>query len=498
MLLEDRLGSALAVSALLDGKPPQLGERYRVLRLLGRGARGVVVEAHDRRLDRVVALKLFPADEIDAGQLREARCLAELAHPHIVQVFDVDRAVLQLSDGDIPCVFVCMEHVKGCNLRELAALPNKNYDIIIDSYLAAAEGLAAAHAAGVVHGDVKPENLLLDTAGRVRVVDFGNARSPVTCDSGEAQETRYGTWEYLAPEARNDAPTERSDQYGLAVSMWEALAGVHPFGGRPAKTKQEPLTGEGLPAALEAPLRKAMAVDPEDRFTLMGEFRDALASARLRMGTQRPSRAARRLAITATAVSVLAALFALASFAHTGQGDVATMSEESLDDASEKCSELSGSWPFETLITTSTIPRLMGVNGYFTLRLSHRSSCRFDATLEKTGDSQMKVYTVRMKDQSYFNLAPTAQGSLEGQTGFFFRYPKGPEVVYGFHFEIRGEALSGRFRVTDRSGNEKYRGTVAGVRPSQAGGALAWLGDKDTALVQPSIYEKTWSANEPF
>ena len=150
--------------------------RYTVLRILGAGATGVVYAAHDPELNRNVALKVLrtdvfehPSEERRARLLREAQALARLSHPHVITVYEV---------GAIgAAVFIAMELVEGGTLRSWLADGRRSAREVLDVFLQAGEGLAAAHSAGLVHRDFKPDNVLLGAEGRVRVTDFGLARN---------------------------------------------------------------------------------------------------------------------------------------------------------------------------------------------------------------------------------------------------------------------------------------------------------------------------------
>src|SRR6266568_1170527 len=149
--------------------PPATIDRYRILDVIGMGGSGLVLAAHDPDLDRAVALKIVAASDPD-GQVKllgEARAAARLAHEHVVAVYDVGVV------GDR--VWIAMERVEGVNLSEWLAAP-RPLSAILDAFAKAGRGLAAAHRAGIVHRDFKPENVLVGNDGRVRVADFGLAR----------------------------------------------------------------------------------------------------------------------------------------------------------------------------------------------------------------------------------------------------------------------------------------------------------------------------------
>ncbi len=213
--------------------------RYRVLARLGAGGMGVVYAALDPALDRKVALKVLPPlaaerrAHLEIRLRREAQALARLEHAHVIAVYDVGVAA--------ESVFVAMQLIDGTTLDAYLANQRPEPPRILALFVEAARGLDAAHAAGIVHRDVKPSNLLVDRAGRVYVGDFGLARSGDGDDDGErdtsllgAEMTRagavMGTPVYMAPEQHaGRGATARSDQFSLCVSLWEALFGQHPF-----------------------------------------------------------------------------------------------------------------------------------------------------------------------------------------------------------------------------------------------------------------------------
>lgn len=228
-----------------ESKPIRLG-RYELRRELAQGAMGLVFVAYDQVLERDVVLKMVqPWLRNDAGHrarlVREAHTLARLDHPNVVTVFDVVE-----SDGEL---LITMALVDGPNLREWVAEACPPLREITTAYLEAGSGLAAAHAAGVVHRDVKPENLVMGADGRTRVIDFGLAQAGAR---GRDRE-RVGTYSYMAPEqARGEACTPQSDQYSWAKSL---LHGLEP--------------GGSLPIALRRVLERATQPDPARRWPSM-------------------------------------------------------------------------------------------------------------------------------------------------------------------------------------------------------------------------------------
>gem|GEM_PF-3674597 len=202
-------------------------------KLLGRGGMGAVYKAQQQSLSRAVALKvMLPGRDADpqfASRFqREARVVAALNHPHVVQVYDTGRS----DDG---MLYLIMEFVDGRSLAEVirdqGALP---IPLALAVIRQAAEGLAGAHAKGLVHRDIKPDNLMIDADARVKVMDFGLARP--TEGSGDSSLTMsgmiLGTPNYISPEAARGEPADiRADLYSLGVTLWQCIAGKLPFTG---------------------------------------------------------------------------------------------------------------------------------------------------------------------------------------------------------------------------------------------------------------------------
>ena len=297
-----------------DPVPARIG-RFLVLKVVGSGGMGQVFAAYDPKLDRHVALKLVPrADGSGEWQdrlVREAQAMARLSHPNVVTVHEVDTT----ADGQL---HVVMELVEGQDLaRHLAAEPRPWRDVLA-LFRAAGEGLAAAHAAGLVHRDFKPANVLVGVDGRVRVADFGLAHGRNSAESYSAGPpslalsnyvTRFGavigTPAYMAPEQHDGGVTDaRSDIFAFCVALWEALYGVRPFAGstmterlqairrgelRTSATDHKPTdqpTDQKTTAAktttpkatewLRPILRAGLASDPADRWQSMRPLLDAL------------------------------------------------------------------------------------------------------------------------------------------------------------------------------------------------------------------------------
>ena len=258
--------------------------RFVVLEPIGRGGMGIVVAAYDPVLDRRVAVKLLhastaPAAALDAQLLREAQAMARLAHPNVVTVHDAGAA-----DGR---VYLAMEHVDGGTLRSWLAAAPRSWREIRDRFVDAGRGLAAAHDAGLVHRDFKPDNVLVGTDGRVRVTDFGLVRATVAGEATDAlATTAAGTPRYMAPEQHRGARADaRADQFAFAVALYEALWGADPFVAPDAEARAArvcagdvtpPAAGD-VPARIVAAVLRGLALDPADRHPSMHAFLAELA-----------------------------------------------------------------------------------------------------------------------------------------------------------------------------------------------------------------------------
>jgi eukaryotic-like serine/threonine-protein kinase len=311
--------------------------RYIVLGLLGKGGMGVVYSAYDPELDRKVALKLLRAprrrgDDKDAKRmrlLREAKAIARLSHPSVVVVYDVGTFQDQ--------VFIAMELIDGLTALRWKTAKNPSWREVLAVFKSAGEGLAAAHDAELIHRDFKPENVMVTTDGKVRVMDFGLARqmervtndgtpedpdadSPTEPGIRPAEERLtnegnvVGTPAYMPPEQYLGVTDGRSDQFSFCVSLYECLYGQHPFDARTAfgltgnvqagRVHEAPAHTK-VPPWLRKILLKGMKPRPEDRYDTMRELLDALG--------QDPSVARRRWLM---AGGVLVAAVALAAGVH--------------------------------------------------------------------------------------------------------------------------------------------------------------------------------------
>jgi predicted Ser/Thr protein kinase len=250
---------------------PQL----EILSLLGQGGMGAVYKARQLKLDRFVAVKILPAewgrDPAFAERFaREARALAKLSHPHIVGVHDFGEAGEHF--------YLLMEFVDGANLRQLLQAGPLDPRLALQIIPQVCDALQYAHDEGVIHRDVKPENILVDQRGRVKMADFGLAklvgpsRASFTL-TGTHQV--MGTLDYMAPEQRNHPQEvdQRADIYSLGVVFYEMLTGKLPLG-----RFSPPSDAAGVDVRLDEIVHRALEREPEQRYQHVSEVRSALES----------------------------------------------------------------------------------------------------------------------------------------------------------------------------------------------------------------------------
>ena len=302
-----------------DLRPGNSVGRFILLGVLGAGAMGVVYAAYDPELDRKIALKLVlprvgggPDSAGRARLVREAQALAKLSHPNVVAVHDVGT-----HGGS---VWIAMEFVAGQTLTEWAAAGSRGWSAVLPILIDAARGVTAAHVAGLVHRDLKPDNVMIGNDGRVRVMDFGLAHgrgpsmvepalaSTLAAATGPQPERAalalrltevgsiQGTPAYMAPEQWQGQEAEAvSDQFGWSVMAWEMLFGERPFRGETMMTlaaavlagqRRPPPRGRGVPGWLRRVIERGLAIEPALRWPTMAALLAALqqgkARARLR------------------------------------------------------------------------------------------------------------------------------------------------------------------------------------------------------------------------
>ena len=289
-------------------EPPQRIGPYVLLRTIGEGAMGVVFAAYDEELERKVALKLIHPSRQGDSQLRarivrEAQAMARVSAPNVVHVYQVGEVGGQ--------IFIAMEFINGTTLSKWQAEPSRSWQEILRTYVAAGQGLLAAHEAGLIHRDFKPDNVLVDGEGRPRVADFGLARmeegaapaagatvritaatDPATQPAAIVQPgltqvgVVVGTPLYMSPEQHNGDPADaRSDQFSFCVALYEALYRQLPFAGDTlpslafntvsGRIRPRP-AGSHVPMAVHEAILRGLSPTPEARFPSMRELCAAL------------------------------------------------------------------------------------------------------------------------------------------------------------------------------------------------------------------------------
>jgi tetratricopeptide (TPR) repeat protein/tRNA A-37 threonylcarbamoyl transferase component Bud32 len=261
---------------------------YKILERLGEGGMGVVYKARDTRLGRIVALKFFRPGLLADGDsrshiVREARAASALDHPSICTIHGIDDA----GEGRL---FICMGYCEGRTLRDRMRDPGFGFDERLDTAVQIAEGLAHAHRQGIVHRDMKPENVMIGEDGRARIMDFGLAKM-VGQTTVLRTGTVAGTLFYMSPEQiRGGTVDQRSDVWSLGAMLYELMAGRPPHAGdyeaavlysianeRPVSPSE---VRPGVSPELERIALKALEKKPEDRYQSMEEMVEDLSSIR--------------------------------------------------------------------------------------------------------------------------------------------------------------------------------------------------------------------------
>ena len=261
--------------------------RYQIIREVGRGAMGVVYEARDPNIDRVVALKVLRQDRIASETfvkrfLKEAKVVGRLSHPRIVTVYDVGE--------DNGSIYIAMEFLEGSSLSDLIRDNHLDAAKVVELGIQIASTLEYAHKKGVIHRDVKPSNILLNADGQIKITDFGIAHieDPAATLQTQAGEI-MGTPAYMSPEQVQGHPVDnRSDIFSLGIILYELSTGMRPFGGEGKglatifneimlTTPHEPyLELPSIPKELSKTIMKALEKDPGKRFQTCKELAMAL------------------------------------------------------------------------------------------------------------------------------------------------------------------------------------------------------------------------------
>ncbi|HEY8208925.1 MAG TPA: serine/threonine-protein kinase [Myxococcaceae bacterium] len=466
-------------------------DRFLIVGELGRGGMGVVYAAFDPQLDRKVALKLLRGDasqshltssEQRGRLLKEAQALARLSHPHVVRVYEAREV------GDQ--VFVVMELVEGHTLGEWLRERPRSWREVLEVFLKAGAGLQAAHRAGLVHRDFKPENVLIGKDGRVLVTDFGLARvesvdqTPATARAAAAARATVdlegrpltrtgalvGTPAFMAPEQWEGAPADaRSDQFSFCVALHLGLYGFRPFDGvHTADLRRAVLSGQVPPAPrgsyvprwVRRSLVRGLSVAPAARFSSMGEMLSALA--------RNPLQRYRAPLAVAASLLLVASGAALGAFRANPAEQLCKGSEQKLAfawDGSRKGAVrealLRGGSPFAQDAWTG-VERTVGAYAASWVSM-HRDAC--EATRVRRDQSET------MLDLRVQCLERRAR-DLEALTNFFIH--GGPEAVEG--------AVQAAYALPPLKECAEVDALAALVKPPSAGPQAALVGEVDRKL----------------
>lgn len=474
------------------GRPPTLATRYTLLELRGRGARGLVCRARDQKLGRDVALKVYPAARdarLEAEVIREARALAKLEHANVVGVIDFGQAGIESEGSFFEVVYLCMEFIDGRTLRTWRSERTRSTNEVLELLTAAGTGLAAAHGTALVHRDFKPENVMIDSRGRVLVVDFGlaSSRGAVPEADGEVEDlfgghagdrlTRLGvvkgTIEYMAPEARRGSADAKSDQFSFAMTAWESLTGGLPFDVHQYEWRhpgQEEFIGaRTLAPAVRAVLERGLAYFPNDRYPSMVAMLQALAVARgarhrLAIGT------AAGLGLFAVASATVLAfrtpnvLELVHEGSSPGPGGSAAASIAPSDTAAPACRAAAGRWQAETNVVRTEVEKFRNLRGWYQFEIEETSEpCALRMRIAKIGSSDVGPYRRKSKYGDSISVArPLPGGGLE--IGFDVDLTHGAEkLLYRFDIEIHDGRLKGDWHL---SSSAPLTGFVYGQRVS--------------------------------
>lgn len=439
--LDNAIATAYMLAPQIGAAPPLINGRYELRRTLGRGANGLVCEALDRHLQRAVALKLVPLRDARTAHsaAREAQTLAQFDHANIVRIHDVGQAS-DVAGLRIEVVYVVMELLKGADLRRWAeGRPGPR--AVLDVLLAAGEGLAAAHEQGFIHGDFKPENVVIDDRGRVRVVDFGLARwgGDAAVPAGAVGTARTltqgprGTPGYIAPEVFSGRLDARSDQFSFAVTLWELLLGRMPFD-RSGETSAADLerSAAGLAAPLARTLRRACAADPAARF---GSMRELLAALRdpdeQDLGDELPVPTGRwRLPLAGGLFAGAALLGGFALFSPNDRAapraaatpttattppppDASVTAAASASPSCPEVAAITGTWDYTSAVMWAADARFLDERGFYRVEVTPGQGCRADFHVVKHGDSSKPRYGENLEDRVLADVARAADGAIE-------------------------------------------------------------------------------------
>jgi tRNA A-37 threonylcarbamoyl transferase component Bud32 len=494
--VEDLLGTQLVLASVGVATPPKLADRYDILELRGRGARGLVCRVRDLKLGRDVAVKLYPAladTSAEAEVIAEARTLARLEHPNVVRVLDFGRAELVLGERSVDVVYLCMDFIDGRSLRTWRAEKRWSSARMFEVLGQAAEGLAAAHGAGVIHRDFKPENVMIDVRGRARVVDFGLARTKRDAAGGEDAATierehaelASGTIEYMAPEVRRGVVDAKSDQFSFAATAWECLTGQLPFDGRQYDWRTPGtmafVGADALAPAVREVLERGLAYFPDQRYPSVVAMMQALGVAR----------GARRRVVAGVLAGIGLVGVAAGGWYVTRHVDELPVvgvdapepAARSLEPA-RACDAVVGKWRLETTVSNALqVSKFDDVRGWYALDIRRADGdCKVSVEATKLGDSGVGSYGKKAKVGS---TTTTVEVMRDGGVSIAFNVDLTQTgkafLKYRFDLELREGRLYGDWYL---AAPEPLRGFVHGVAADGKMSAAAW-----EPLARPSSQE---------
>jgi serine/threonine protein kinase/Tol biopolymer transport system component len=278
---------------------------YKIVDELGRGGMGIVYKALDTKLDRTVAIKVLPSAALASADdrarfYREAKAAAKLHHPHIASVFEIDEAVpSDAPHGTEPSPFIAMEYIDGEPLSDLIQRAPLKLDEAVRMATQIARALEVAHEEGIVHRDIKAQNVMITRKGEAKVLDFGLAQTTASTKLTRMGST-LGTVAYMSPEqARGEDVDHRTDIWALGVTLFEMISGKNPFSGDYEQAvvysilneDHEPLSGlrTGVPLPLESIVDRMLRKKAEHRYQSAADLIADLAAVDLSAASTRSS-----------------------------------------------------------------------------------------------------------------------------------------------------------------------------------------------------------------